>query len=269
MLRIGIIGCGTIGAKLAKYIDGNLKNKAKLLALCDIDEKKANALANALKSKPKVKAAGALINCVDLVIEAAAAKVSYEIAKQAISAGKDVMIMSTGGLLQGFKSLFELAEKKECKIYLPSGALCGLDGLKGAKYSAIKKVTLTTKKPPLGFKGAPYVVKRKIALDKIRSEEVLFEGNALDAIEGFPANINVAATLGLCGIGSKKTKVKIIASPKLNRNIHEVEVEGEFGKLVARTENVPSPENPKTSYLAILSAIATLNGILEHVKIGT
>ncbi|KPK39211.1 MAG: aspartate dehydrogenase [Omnitrophica WOR_2 bacterium SM23_29] len=269
MLRIGIIGCGTIGAKLAKYIDGNLRNKAKLLALCDIDGKKAYVVANALRSKPKVKSTRALINCVDLVIESAAAKISYKIAKQAINVGKDVMVMSTGGLLQGFNALFELAEKKRCKIYLPSGALCGLDGLKGAKISAVKKVTLTTKKPPLGFKGAPYVVKRKIALDKIKSDKVLFEGNALKAIEGFPANINVAATLSLCGIGSKKTKVKIIASPRINRNIHEVDVEGEFGKLVTRTENVPSPENPKTSYLAILSAIATLNGILEQVKIGT
>ncbi len=269
MLRIGIIGCGTIGTKLAKYIDGNLKNKAKLTAIYDIDEKRAGALVSALKSKPKIKSTDELIDSVDLVIEAASAKISYEVAKQAINVGKDVMIMSTGGILKGVKSLFELAERKRCNLYLPSGAICGLDGLKGAKFSRIKKVTLTTKKPPLGFKGAPYIVKKKIDLNKIRSDRVLFEGDASRAIEGFPANINVAATLSLCGIGPKKTKVKIIASPKINKNIHEVEVEGAFGKLVSRTENVSSPDNPKTSYLAVLSAIATLNGILERVKIGT
>lgn len=269
MLRIGIIGCGTIGTRLAKYIDGNLKNKAELIALSDIDEEKARRLANALKSKPKIRSTDGLINCVDLVIEAASAKVSYKIAEQAINRGKDVMIMSTGGLLKSFKSLFELADKKRCNVYLPSGALCGLDGVKGARFSGIKRVTLTTRKPPLGFKGAPYVVKKNIDLSKITSDKVLFEGDALRAIEHFPANINVAATLSLCGIGSRKTKVKIIASPRINRNIHEVEVEGKFGRLIARTENVPSPDNPKTSYLAILSAIATLNGILEQVKIGT
>lgn len=269
MLRVGIIGCGTIGAQLAKHIDSRLKDKARLIALSDVDKKKAKDLARTLKLKPKIKSISELINCVDLVIEAASAKVSYGVAKQAINDGKDVMIMSTGGLLKNFKSLFELAESKRCNIYLPSGAICGLDGLKGAKFSGIRKVTLTTRKPPLGFKGAPYVIKKKIALEKIRSEKLLFEGDALKAIEGFPANINVAATLSLCGIGPKNTKVKIIASPKANKNIHEVEVEGKFGKLVARTENVPSPDNPRTSYLAILSAIATLDGILERVKIGT
>lgn len=269
MLRIGIIGCGTIGARLAKYIDNDLRSKARLIALSDVDKKKPLALARVLKSKPEVTSIDGLINCVDLVIEAASAKVSYEVAMKAINAGKDVMVMSTGGLLKDFKGLFESAERKGCNLYLPSGALCGLDGLKGARLSKIRKVTLTTMKPPLGFKGAPYVVRRNIDLDKIDSDKVLFEGDVLKAIEGFPANINVAATLSLCGIGSKRTKVKIIASPRIEKNIHEVEVEGEFGKLRARTENVASADNPKTSYLAVLSAMATLKGILERIKIGT
>lgn len=269
MIRIGIIGCGTIGAKLAKYIDGSLKDKAKLTALSDIDGKKTCGLAGSLASRPKVTDVAGLIKSCDLVIEAASAKVSGDIARKAVSAGKDIMVMSTGGLLSGYKTLFESAKKKKANIYLPSGAICGLDGLKAAGFSDIKKVTLTTRKPPEGFKGAPFVVKNKIDLSKIKSEKVLFRGNAMDAMAGFPANINVAATLSLCGIGPVKTKVKIIASPEIKRNIHEVEAEGGFGKIAARTENVPSPDNPRTSYLAILSAIATLNGILERVKIGT
>jgi len=40
-----------------------------------------------------------------------------------------------------------------------------------------------------------------------------------------------------------------------------VEVEGEFGRMVSRTENLPSPDNPKTSRLAAFSAIATLRKI--------
>jgi len=269
MIRVGIIGCGTIGSKIAEHIDRNLKGKANLTALSDVDAKKAQGLSGGLRSRPKVTSAGNLIRSVDLVIEAASAKVSGDIAKEALKAGKDVMIMSTGGLLKNYKSLFALAEKKKRRLYLPSGAISGLDGLKGAKLTKIDKVTLTTRKPPEGFKGAPYVVKNNIDLDGIENEKVLFEGDAFKAMEGFPANINVAATLSLCGIGPKKTKVKIIASPYIKRNIHEVEVEGAFGKLVARTENVPSPDNPKTSYMAVLSAIATLEGILERVKVGT
>jgi aspartate dehydrogenase len=269
MLKIGIIGCGTIGSRIAAYIDGKLKGKAKVTVLSDADGKKAKGLSAKLKARPRVASISAMISSVDLVIEAASAKVSGDIARRAVNAGKDVMVMSTGGLLKDHKALFKLADKKKSRIYLPSGAICGLDGLKSAKLSGIRKVTLTTRKPPQGFNGAPYVVKHNIDLGKIKSERVLFEGDALKAMEGFPANINVAATLSLCGIGPEKTKVKIIASPSIKRNIHEIEVEGAFGRLTARTENVPSPGNPKTSYMAVLSAMATLDGILEKVKIGT
>ena len=269
MLKVGIIGCGTIGSRIAAHIDSKLKGRARVTVLSDVDNKKAKGLSAELKARPRVASIPELINSVDLVVEAASAKVSGDIARRAVSAGRNVMVMSTGGLLKGYKVLFELAEKKKSRIYLPSGAICGLDGLKGAKLSGIRKVTLTTRKPPEGFRGAPYVAKHNIDLGKIRSEKVLFEGDAFKAMEGFPANINVAATLSLCGIGPEKTRVKIIASPSIKRNIHEIEAEGAFGKLTARTENVPSPGNPKTSYMAVLSAMATLDGILGKVKIGT
>ena len=53
-------------------------------------------------------------------------------------------------------------------------------------------------------------------------------------------------------------------------NVHEIEVEGDFGRLLTRTENVPSPDNPKTSFLAALSAVATLRQVLDDsIRIGT
>ncbi|MFA5147955.1 MAG: aspartate dehydrogenase [Candidatus Omnitrophota bacterium] len=269
MIRIGIIGCGTIGSRIAGHIDRNLRGKAELVALSDKDLQSALKLAGSLRSRPRITDTDKLIKASGLVIEAASAGVSGDIARKAVRSGKDVMIMSTGGLLKGYKDIFALAEKSRARIYLPSGAICGLDGLKGAKRSKVRKVTLTTTKPPEGFSGAPYIVKNKIDLGQIRKDKVLFEGDAMKAMEGFPANINVAATLSICGIGPVNTKVRIIASPGAKRNVHEVEAEGDFGKLTARTENVPSPGNPKTSYMAVLSAIATLDGIMGKAKIGT
>lgn len=266
MIRIGIVGCGSIGTKLAKYIDVSLKDKAKVVALSDLDKAKARKIKDLLRSKPRVTEIAELVESVDLVIEAASAKVSFNVAEKAVNHGKDIMVMSTGGLLKGYGKLFELAKRKRARIYLPSGAICGLDGLKAAGFSKIRKVTLTTTKPPAGFKGAPFIIKNKIDLNKIKSDKVLFQGNALQAIAAFPANINVAATLSLSGIGPKKTKVKIIASPQVKKNIHEVSAEGKFGKLITRTENVPSLDNPKTSCLAALSAIAMLNEILAGIK---
>ncbi|MBU3958568.1 MAG: DUF108 domain-containing protein, partial [Candidatus Omnitrophica bacterium] len=80
---------------------------------------------------------------------------------------------------------------------------------------------------------------------------------------------NVAATLSIAGIGPERTIVRIIASPSAKRNTHEIEIESDAGRIFTKTENVIHPDNPKTSYLAVLSAIATLKQILEPVRIGT
>lgn len=268
-IKIGLVGCGAIGSEIAKAIDKRFKDSASLVAILDIDEKKAKSLQNNLKEKPDILKIDGLIKKSDLVIEAASAKVSGQIAKKAVSAKKDIMIMSTGGIIKNYSAIFNLAKKMGCKIYLPSGAICGIDGVKAALLGKIHKAELITRKPPVALFGAPFIEKNKIDLSKITSETVIFEGSAKEAIEGFPANINVSCTLSMAGIGFEKTRVKIVTSPEYKRNIHEVLVEGEFGKLITRTENTPSPNNPKTSYLAVLSAIATLRQILEPVKIGT
>jgi len=264
------VGCGAIGTSLAKAILSFFTEQSELSSLYDIDIEKAYRLSGLLKTK-KIAALNLedLINNVDLVIEAASAKSSYEIAKKSLSVKKDIMIMSVGGIVDNYKELFVLAKEKNARLYIPSGAICGMDGLKAAAQSKINKVTLTTRKPPAAFKGVAFVLKKKINLDQIREDTVLFEGSAQSAIKHFPANINVAATLSILGLGQEQTLVKIIAAPKATRNIHEIEIDSDAGKISTRTENVIHPDNPKTSYLAVLSAVATLKEILEPVRVGT
>jgi len=269
-LKIGIVGCGAIGSSLARVIYSDFSDLAELASLYDIEMQKAYNLARHFhKTKLVALNLEDLINKVDLVIEATEAKSAFKIAQKTIILGKDIMIMSVGGLVEQIKELELLAKEKKTQIFIPSGAICGMDGLKAAKAGEIKKVILTTKKPPLAFLGVPYVLKRKIRLDNLKEETVLFEGDAYSAIRAFPQNINVAATLSISGIGLEKTYVRIIASPEINQNIHEIEIESEAGRITTRTENVIHPDNPKTSYLAVLSAIATLKQILSPIKIGT
>lgn len=259
MKKIGIIGCGTIGTGIAEFVQHSLKKRARIVALCDIDLKKAKTLAQKIKSRPSITDIDGLIKKSDLIIEAASINVSEKIVKIAVLHKKDALIMSTGGLLKN-AALLKKARSRGCNIYIPSGAVCGLDGLKAAGAGKIRRVTLTTRKPPRGLKGAPYLKNRNT--NKIKKETLIYSGNALNAIKYFPKNINVAATVSLSGIGPKRTKVRIISSPRYTKNIHELEVEGEFGRLFARAENVPSKENPRTSQLAIFSAFAKLKEII-------
>ena len=262
-MKIGVIGCGAIGSVLCKFIDKELKD-SKLVAICDIDKDKAKKLSSSLKSKPEITDMDSVIKKSDLVVEAVHPSVVKSILEKCAKNKKHLMVMSVGGLIQNMG----LLKKLTARLFIPSGAICGIDGVKAAAIEKISSATITSTKSPRSLEGAPYIVKHKINLKKIKKKTQIFEGNALEAIKGFPANVNVSAVLSLAGIGAKKTKVKVVVDPKTKRNVHEIEVIGSFGKLTTKVENVVSPLNPKTSHLAVLSACATLKRLAGHVKIG-
>ena len=269
-LSIGIVGCGAIGTSLGKAINKDFSDNVRLVCLYDIVKNKSLQLAKILKKKAVVcNSLDSLIVKSDLVIEAAYANSSLSIARKALIKGRDIIIMSVGGIVSHINQLNNLAKSKSAKVYIPSGAICGIDALKASSQKRIKRVTLITRKNPRSFMGSEYVRQKRVNLNKIRKDTVLFSGSAHEAIKIFPQNINVAATLSIAGIGEKRTQVEIIASPKLKRNIHEIYIESDAGKISSRVENLVHPENRKTSFLAVLSAIATLRQLLEPVRVGT
>ncbi|MFH1190896.1 MAG: aspartate dehydrogenase domain-containing protein [Candidatus Omnitrophota bacterium] len=269
-LKIGIAGCGAIGSSLAKEIALNFRESAILSALFDIQPEKSLQLSKKITKSSKlcVRNLNSLIKKSNLVIEASSGKAAWEIARESLSGGCKVMVMSVGGMVGHIEELFVLAGKKNAQVYFPSGAVSGIDALKAANIGGVQKVVLTTRKHPKAFSGVDYVEKN-FKLAGLKKEKILFSGSAAQAVKYFPQNINVAAVLGLAGIGMRKTKVRIVASPSVRKNIHEILIESKAAKIFTRTENVLHPRNPKTSYLAVLSAIATLKQILQPVKMGT
>jgi len=210
-----------------------------------------------------------LVGASDLLVEAASKAAAPAIIRSALERSRDVLVMSVGGLLEHATELIGLAEKHGKRLYVPSGAIAGVDAIKGAMVGRVFKVTLTTRKPPHSLESAPYIVQKGIDLKPLEKPTVIFSGSAREAVPAFPANINVAAALSLAGLGADKTEVRIIADPTTDKNTHEIEAEGDFGKLFVRMENVPSPTNPKTSYMAALSAIALLRRITAPLVVGT
>ena len=267
-LTVGVAGCGTIGRKVAAELDSGFAPNAALGAITSRDLDRARRFADSLASAPPAVSLERMVEMVDLVVEAAPASAMDEIAKAALSAGKDLMALSGGALLER-DDLFALAAANGARIYVPSGAIAGLDGVSGAAAGRVDSVTMVTRKPPGGLAGAPGVEKAGIDLAAIREPTIVFEGDALEACRLFPANVNVSAALSLAGIGARRTKIRIYADPTVDRNTHEITVEGEFGKLAIRIENIPSPSNPRTGIMSALSALAALRRITSTVRVGT
>ncbi len=268
-IRVGILGCGAIGSRIAKSIKTQCSDHAVVSALFDINPAKAQKLQKHIPQKNVVKRSyQELLVSSDLVVEAVNAPDTHQLVRQALLAKKDVLVMSVGKFIEG-ASILKLAQKQGVRVLIPSGAIAGVDAIKAASLQRIDQITLTTRKPVYGFADNAYVQERRINLSQIKKETILFDGNVREAVKCFPQNINVAATIALASNAKDKLRIRIATSPEFKVNSHEIEVVGEFGRMVTKTENVVCPDNPKTSYLAVLSAIRTLKEYFQGVKIGT
>lgn len=254
-MKVGIVGTGAIGSEVARA--ASAMDGIEAVVLYDIDPDATKLLRNLPRAKVAASAA-ALVEAVDLVVECANKGVVQTVVRDALAKGKKAMLLTIGAMADDKlrEDLVGLAKKHGGKIYLPSGAVMGVDGVKAAAEGDLKSVTLVTTKPPAGIqKGTDRWT-------------MLFSGPAREAVEAFPKNVNVAATLSLAGLGFDQTHVQVAIDPLATRNSHKVIIEGSFGRARIEVENLPSPTNPATSYLASLSAIALLRRIVSPVEIG-
>ena len=97
----------------------------------------------------------------------------------------------------------------------------------------------------------------------------VFEGTARSGVAAFPANVNVAAALGLAGIGLDQTMLEIWADPSIDRNTHSIQVEADSSRMELKIENVPSKENPRTGRIVALSIIAALRRLVDPLTVGS
>ena len=268
MIQIGIIGCGTIGSALARAIQKRFRKLARLTYVSDINPVQIQKLRKKVKAKFHSVSVSELIRKSDFVIETASVQASSEIIPKVLSIGKSILVLSVGGIL-AIPNLESLLRNTRGCVYIPSGGIAGIDAVLAAKTGRIRSVQITTRKPLRSFRNAPYFSKNGVRFKTIKKPTLIFEGNAREAIRYFPENVNVAVTLSLAGIGPRKTRVRIFTSPTYHYNMHEIEIKGSFGRIVSQVTNLPSRENPKTSALAIGSAIATLEKFFKNFKIGT
>lgn len=262
LVRIGLLGCGSIGRTIAQALQADSSIKAMLCYLYDRKASKAESLGVELKTGATVfsSAEKFLSAPFDLLVECASQEAVKNYGEEALRNGKDLLIMSVGALMDDNlrERLYTLAAEKCRTIHIPSGAIGGLDIVSAAMKGELREVKLTTTKNPSALAGAPYFRERRIDPGDLREKVTLYEGSAREAVRLFPANVNVAAVLSLYGLGGEKTKVQIVADPEISVNIHKIEIKGSFGKAKIAVENLPDPNNPKTSALAALSALETL-----------
>lgn len=272
-LRVAIAGLGAIGLELARRLTpGLLPGDAgsgvpgmRLVAVAARDRDRAAATLAAAGVDVPVVTIEELEPLADIVVECAPAALLPAIAEPVLRAGKELIVLSVGALLDRLE-LVDLARTTGGRITVPTGALLGLDAVAAAAESGIDSVKLVTRKPPLGLAGAPHLAGRDLA--GLTEAVQVFAGTARGAAKGFPANLNVSVALALAGIGPDRTEVEIWADPAVTRNTHTITLRSPVADLTMTIENVPS-ENPKTGRITALSVVSLLRKRTAPLAVGS
>jgi aspartate dehydrogenase len=277
--KVGIIGFGTIGSQIARSIDAGLLSPARLSFIVDSSLSRVEVARKSItNAKPQIFSDPDLLfhsesyKDTHIIVESASRAAVRRYAKQILSDGKYLIVFSVGELVDDpfMKELEIEAIEHTGVIHIPTGAIAGIDAIRSVRNN-LHQVTITTTKNPKSLAGAPYFdIHEDIHLQELSNKIVLYEGEVRKAIELFPSNVNIFAALALATGKISKIKVRIIADPNIKVNRHELDVRGDFGILQIVANNIPHPENPRTSALAVLSAMETVRSACNQtVKIGS
>ncbi len=256
-MKLGIIGYGAIGSFVARSIKNGLLKKYRVVLVFDLDREKLDKAQK--EGFDTTDNFDDFLNYgFDMVMESASQQAARIYLPDLVKKGYSVLVMSGGVFADtAFKiHIEELAEKNNARVYVPSGAISGLDGIEAMMFAGNLKVILETRKNP-----------RSLGRED-REDVIIFEGGAREAAMKFPRNINVAMALALATEHPENVRVRIISDPEVKTNTHTIIAEGNSGKMKIVVENVPFPENPKTSFLAALSALQILKKITQSFVIG-
>ena len=266
--RLAIAGLGAIGLRVAEAVDRGEVDGIELTAVSANERAAAAKRVSGFRVAPDVLPIEDLPDHADVVVECAPAAIFSDIATGVLSKGLTFLPLSVGALLR-HPELIDLARDNGARIVVPTGAIIGLDTVRAMAVGQIHSVTLETRKPPNGLAGAPHLVENGIDISGLSEPLCVFRGSARDAANGFPANVNVAAALGLAGLGPDETKVEVWADPTIDRNIQSVTIASDSGEATMTMRNIPSDENPRTGRIVANSVIATLQRLTAPLVVGT
>lgn len=265
---LAIAGLGAIGMRVARAVDEGRIDGITLTAVSANDRERAAQRVAGFRSPPAVVGLEELAERADIVVECVPAACFRQVAEPAVQKGRTLMPLSVGALLNHM-DLVDIAKANGGRINVPTGAIIGLDAVRAMAVGEIHEVRLETRKPPAGLSGAPYLVENDINVDALTEALCVFRGTAREAARAFPANVNVAAALGLAGVGPDETTVEVWADPAVDRNMQTVTLRSDSGEAKMTMMNIPSAENPRTGRIVANSVIATLGRMTAPLVSGS
>ncbi len=229
MLRIAFLGLGAIGSEVMRRVSAWAADVEVVGALVLEPGRERAVKCPLFATVDEMLAARP-----DLVVECARQRALETLGPKVLESGASLIAASVGALAADgvLDALNKAAKAGRSQLFIPAGALAGIDALAAAKHSGVSRVTYIRRASPSTWvKSGALSAEIAQSLGEART---IFEGSAREAAVRYPKNANVAATVALAGLGFDRTGVTLIADPAASANVHTIVAEGEFGSL--RTE---------------------------------
>ncbi|MDP8217073.1 MAG: DUF108 domain-containing protein [Candidatus Kaelpia imicola] len=263
-MKVGIIGLGTIGSSVIERVLSKYSSSLEEVYIYDVEKSSIRSVLNSYSWAKSLDSLKEVVAESDFLIETASASCVKDLMPLVVKYRRDILVMSTGGLLK-VKDLLSQAEDMGVEVIIPQGAIAGLDAIEAIRDWGIDSIRLSSYKPLRALNNAPYVVNNNIKLENLY-RGLVFKGGVSEATEGFPKSINVSAALLLLS-GLDDIEVNIYLSGDNSTITHIIEVESKISRLKIECRNYPSSSNPKTSALAICSAVIEAKRYIDrHLK---
>ena len=271
MLRVGLIGLGAIGRQVAEGVALGRAGEVELCAILTRRPRVAGTVSASPPGEPPrgttAPRAGEVFRAPlpstapiltdfaaflsfrpSIVVEAASAAALTTFAEPILQSGASLIVASSSALVDpALRSrLVAACHNKHARVYVPAGALGGLDALAAAAVAGLDAATLRVVEPGNGS-----------------ASHSVYRGSAVEAATAFPDRLNIAATAALAA-GADVT-VSLEQSVAAVRSI-ELSASGPFGELFTRL--VLEMRAEQLSHIVALSLLAALARLQQPFWIG-
>ena len=249
MARIGLIGHGYLGA----YVYEQIQTRPELgLDIAFVYNRSPARLADLDPAHILDNLDDFAARAPDLVVELAHPDITRQHGA-AFLATTDYMPLSLTCLADAEleRNLLAIAQDNDTRLYVPHGAVIGLDALSEGR-EMWDEVSITMKKPPrsIDFSDSPDYTR-----EDIRAETVLYDGPTRAVCTDYPRNVNSHAATALAGIGFDRTRSILVADPDLDVSLIELSAKGQGVEIDIRRAN---PMQGVSGVMTLLSSLASI-----------
>ena len=149
------------------------------------------------------------------------------------------------------RSLLDTAEAHGARLYIPHGAVVGLEAIAEGR-DQWEEVTMVMRKSPASIDFADHPT---LTAGEISADTVIYDGSTRGICPLFPRNVNSHAALALGGIGFDRTRSVLVAVMGSNASDIEIVARGKTADLTIRRV---SPMRGVSGMFTLVSALGSL-----------